>query len=244
MSAEVKNLPVDVVHAESLDAMLTENLLLANINRSKTNVDQLLDAQAHVILEPAKVLLVILLSKTSQESNRHAVNVSAVTALRSVDVRMRINPDNSNLTVQPLPSSLGSTSNSTNRNAVVTTECEGHAALARVLVCVRCDLAGHGGCVTGLLHAAVVRVRLGHEVLELLDGLVAKELVAELVADLGQEAGLNEGGGTDVDAGLGLATGETDGDDADFIGLGEEAAVDETGVHDGRNVGGDVEVEM
>jgi hypothetical protein len=95
---------------------------------------------------------------------------------------------------------------------------------------------------TGLLHAAVVRVRGGDEVLELLDGLVAEELVAELVADLGQETGLDEGGGTDVDAGFGLAAGETDGDDADFIGLGEEAAVDETGVHDGRNVGGDVEV--
>jgi helix-turn-helix protein len=58
--------------------------------------------------------------------------------------------------------------------------------------------------VAGLLHATVVGVRLGDNVVELLDGLIAKDLVAELLSDLRKETSLDKRGRAVVDTGLGL----------------------------------------
>lgn len=198
------NVPVDVVHAIGLDAVLTEDLSLTNINRAKTNVDELLDAQAHVILEPSKVLLVVILGKASEEGHGHAVDVAAVAALRGVDVGMSIDPNDGDLAVETLTGGLGSAGNGSNGNAVVTTESESHAALSGVLIGLRGDLAGDGRGVAGLLHATVVGVRLGDNVVELLDGLIAKDLVAELLSDLRKETSLDKRGRAVVDTGLGL----------------------------------------
>lgn len=192
------------MHAKGLDAVLAEDLSLANIDRAETNVDELLDAQAHVILDPSKVLLVVILGKASEEGHGHAVDVAAVAALRGVDVGVSIDPDDGDLTVETLTGGLGSAGNGTNGNAVVTSEGESHAALAGVLIGLGGDLAGDGRGVAGLLHATVVGVRLGDDVVELLDLLIAKDLVAELLSDLSKETGLDKHGRAVVDTGLGL----------------------------------------
>jgi hypothetical protein len=41
---------VNVVHAESLDTMLSKDLLLSPIHISQTDVDQFLDANHHIVL--------------------------------------------------------------------------------------------------------------------------------------------------------------------------------------------------
>ena len=185
--------------------MLSENLPLANINRSETDVHKLLDTEAHVLLDPAKVILVVILGKASQEGNRHAVDVTAVASLRGVDIGMRIDPDNSNIAVETLAGSLGGTGDGANGDTVVTTESEGHTALGGVLVGLLGDLAGDDGGVTGLLHAAVVGVGLGDDVLEGLDTLIAVDLVAEFLADLVEETRLEEDLGASIDTSFGLS---------------------------------------
>lgn len=60
----------------------------------------------------------------------------------------------------------------------------------------------------GLLHATVVGVGSGNQLLEELDVLVAVDLVAKLFADLGQEAGLDEDLRAIIDTLLGLDKGK------------------------------------
>lgn len=184
--------------------MLSENLPLANIDGSKTNVDQLAHAEAHIILDPTKRLLILILGQTRQERNGHAVDVAAVARLGGVDVGVRVDPDDGDVAVEALARGLGRAGNGADGDAVVAAEGERHAALRRVLVRLLGDLAGDDGGVAGALHAAVVRVRLGDDVLVGLDGLVAVELVLELIAELVEEAGFEEDLGASIDTSFGL----------------------------------------
>lgn len=184
--------------------MFTNNLLLTNIDGSQTNVNQLLDVDSHVVLNPAKVLLLILLGEAREESNGHTVDVSTVADLRSVDIGVSIDPDNSDLAVQTLAGSLGSASDGANGDAVISAKSEGHSALAGVLISRGSDLASDGRGMGRLLHPAVVGVRLGDDVIERLDGLVAVELVAKLIADLGEKTRLDKDGGTIINTVLRL----------------------------------------
>lgn len=194
-----KNLPVNVKHAKGLDAILSQDALLASVHVAQTNVHQLLDAQAHVLLNPAKAVLLVLLGNAREESNRHAVDVAAVAGLGGVDVGVRINPDDGNFAVQTLTSSLGGAGNGANGNAVVAAEGQREAALGRVLVCLGRNLSVDGRHKARVLHAAVVRVGGGRQVVVELDRLVAVQLVAKLLSDLGQESRLDEGGRARID---------------------------------------------
>lgn len=75
-------------------------------------------------------------------------------------------------------------------------------ALGSVLVDLVGDAAGDGGDGAWVLHAAVGRVLAGggDEVCVEVDGVVAVKLVVELVAELSEEAGFDEGRGSSVDA--------------------------------------------
>lgn len=132
------------------------------------------------------------------------MDVTAITALGGVDVRVSINPNESNLAVQTLASSLGAASDSANGNAVVTTKSQNKASLLGVLVDLLRDLTVDGRGGERVLHAAVVRVRLGHQLLVLLDLGITVQLVAELFADLVEQSGLDEGFGTGIDTSFGL----------------------------------------
>lgn len=197
-------LPVNIEHAKGLDVVVSENLLLVLVDITKTNVDKLLDVQQHVIGDPAKVLLLVTLGQTRSKSNRHAVDVTAVTALGGVDVRVSIDPNKSNLAVQTLASSLGAASDSANGNAVITTKSQNETSLLGVLVNLVRDLAVDGRGGERVLHATVVRVRRGHQLLVLLDLGIAVQLVAELIADLVEQSGRDERLGAGIDTSFGL----------------------------------------
>jgi hypothetical protein len=86
------------MHRERLDTMLSQDLLLALVNIPQANVHQLLGAQSVFVLQPPKHIFPVFLCKTSQERNRHAVDVSAIRSLRRVDISMCIDPDDGNFT--------------------------------------------------------------------------------------------------------------------------------------------------
>lgn len=201
-SGKGKNVPINVKHAEGLDAVLAQNLLLANVDVAQTNVDELLDVEHVLVLEPAKVLLLLFLGQTSQEGQGHAVDVARVGVLGSVDVSVGVDPDDGNLAAEALARSLGRARDGANGNAVVTAEGEGKTALARLLVGLLGDGLVDSGDGLGVLHAAVVGILSGNG--EHLDVRVAVQLVTELVADLVQQTGLDQGLGAIVDTSLGL----------------------------------------
>ncbi|KUI59119.1 hypothetical protein VP1G_11048 [Cytospora mali] len=113
------------------------------------------------------------------------------------------------------------------------------AALARVAVDLVGDAPRHGRHGLGVLHAPVGRVLAwgGHEVCVEVDCVVAVQAVAEFVAELGEEAGLDQGGGGGVDAWFallgyrivsqaGLFALEADGDNAQILRVAQELALD------------------
>mgnify|MGYP005988308413 CR=1 FL=1 len=198
------NIPINIEHAESLDVVVTENLLLVVVNVAQTNVYELADVQLHVVLDPAKVLLLIVLGEASEESEGHAVDVSTVAALGGVDVGVSIDPDDGDLTVEALAGGLSGTGNGTNGNTVVTTEGKGQAPLGGVLVGGFGNLAVDSRNGQWVLHATVVGVGGGSQILVLLNLLVAVKGVAELSLDLVEQARLDESSRAVVDTSLGL----------------------------------------
>lgn len=198
------NIPVNIEHAESLDVVVAENLLLIVVNVAQTNVYELADVQLHVVLDPAKVLLFVILGEASKESEGHAVDVSTVAAFGGVDVGVSIDPDDGDLTVEALAGGLGGTGNSANGNTVVTTKGECQATLGRVLVGGLGNLAVNSRNGQWVLHATVVGVGGGSQILVLLNLLVAVKGIAELSLDLVEKTRLNESSRAVVDASLGL----------------------------------------
>lgn len=125
LSSEAKNqkdVPVNVKHAEGLDVVLAQDALLGHINVAQANVDQLAGVEAHVVGDPAKVLLALLAGDARQEGEGHAVDVAAVTVLGGVDVGVGVDPDDGRLAAQALARGLGDTADGADGDAVVATE--------------------------------------------------------------------------------------------------------------------------
>jgi hypothetical protein len=244
-----QDLPVDVVHREGLDVVLTENLLLAAVNVSQTNVDELLDADALVILDPTEAVLLVFLGQASQESHGHAVNVSTVRCLGSVDIGVCIDPDDSHLPASSFSDGLCCAGNRSNGNRVVTTEGQDKAALASVLVDLLAELLGDGTDGARVLHAAVFGVFLGHDVGILVDFTVVVHVELELFSQLVDETGLDQSHGSSIDASLALlrvldtlasprdflfthlASAETYGNKAQFVAGRQELGLESWCVH-------------
>ena len=108
LSTKHKNLPVDVVHRESLDVVFAQNLLLATVDVSQTDVNEHICALALVVLDPTKAVFLVLLGQTSQERHGHTVHVSAVRCLGRVDVGVSIDQDDGELSASSFSDSLGS----------------------------------------------------------------------------------------------------------------------------------------
>lgn len=201
-----QDLPVDVVHGEGLDVVLTEDLLLAAVNVSQTNVDELLDADALVVLDPTEAVLLVFLGQAGQESDGHAVDVSTVRCLGSVDIGVCIDPDDGHLSASSFSDGLGCAGNGANGNGVVTTESQDKAALASVLVDLLAELLGDGTDGARVLHAAVLGVFLGHNVGVLVDFTIVVHVELELFSQLINETGLNQSHGSCIDASLALSS--------------------------------------
>lgn len=104
------------MHTECFDAMFPQDQLLSSVHIPETDIDQFLHADHVLFLDPPKYILALVHGQTSQESNWHAVNISAPACLGCVDVAMRIYPDHCHFPVQSLSDCLRSSRNGTNRN--------------------------------------------------------------------------------------------------------------------------------
>ena len=189
---------VNIKHAERLDAVVTKNLLLAGINITKTNVHKLAEVKPVLLLDPAKVLRLIVLGQTSQESDRHAVDITRIARLGGVDVSMGIDPDNSNLTTKALAGGLCRTGDCANGNGVIAAQGKDEPALLAVGVDLIGDSFCHAADGLGVLHIAVGRVIFGDKVGVEMDLVVAVELVVELIAKAGEQTRLDEGRRDDI----------------------------------------------
>lgn len=166
------------MHAERLDSVLPQDALLTGVDIAEANVDQLLDTEEVVGLQPAKELLLVLARQTSEKADGHAVDVTAAAGLGGVDVGVGIDPDHGNLASQALPDGLGRAGNGANGNAVIATESEDQASLLGVRVDLVGNALGHVGDGARVLHVAVVRVLLGNKVRVEVHLVIAVQLVA------------------------------------------------------------------
>src|SRR5688572_20927458 len=86
------------------------------------------------------------------------MHVSAIAALRSIDVSVCVNPDDGDLSAEAFTGGFGRARDGADGNAVVATQRESHAPGSRVLVRLRGDLSRHGGNGAWVLHVPVRRV--------------------------------------------------------------------------------------
>jgi hypothetical protein len=237
------------VHREGLDVVLTKDLLLAAVNVSQTNVDELLDADALVVLDPTEAVLLVFLGQTGQESDGHAVDVSTVRCLGSVDIGVCIDPDDGHLSASSFSDGLGCAGNGSNGNGVVTAESQDKAALASVLVDLLTELLGDGTDGARVLHAAIFGVFLGHDIGVLVDFTIVVHVELELFSQLFDETGLDQSHGSSIDTSLALlsvlgtptsiqdflfthlASAETDGYKAQFVAGRQELGLKSWCVH-------------
>ena len=154
----MENVPIDIMHGKSLDTMLPQNLLLALVNIAQANVHKLLGAQHVIWLEPAENILAVFLGEAGEKGHGHAVDVAAVRRLGRVDVGMRVDPNDGNVSAEPLADGFGGTGNGANGDGVVAAERQHELAVAGVLVHLVADFARHSAGELGALHAAVVWV--------------------------------------------------------------------------------------
>lgn len=116
------DLLVDIVHRESFDPMFPQEFPLARIHVPQADVDQFLRADPLVFADPPEDVFTILLGETGQKCDRHPVNVPAGGDLGGVDIRVRIHPDDGQLTpVQSFPDRPSRPRNGSDRQRVITT---------------------------------------------------------------------------------------------------------------------------
>lgn len=198
------SLPVHVEHAERLDAVLAQDSLLTGVDVAEADVDELLDVEEVLRLQPAEVLGLLLFGESGDEADGHAVDVARVARLGGVDVGVRVDPDDGDLAVQSLADGLGGPGDGADGDGVVAAEGQDHAALLGVLVDLVAEALGHAADGLGVLHAPEGGVFLRDEVRVRVYRVVAMELVVELVSQLGEETRLDESGGCGVNTGLAL----------------------------------------
>ena len=139
---------------------------------------------------------------------------------------MCIDPYDGYFSSKTLADRLGGAGDGSNCNTVVSTQREHEPARFCVRVYLLAQLLRHRRDSAGVFHAAVVWVGLGPEAVVVVDFIVAVEVVAEFVAQLGQQARGDESVGGSVDARFALAAAEADGDDAELGGSCEELGAD------------------
>jgi len=149
---------VDVVHAERLDAVLAQDLLLAAVDVAQADVHDLLDADAVLVRDPAERRVGLVAREAGEEGDGHAVDVAAVGGLGGVDVGVRVDPDDGHVAAEALADGLGGAADGADCDAVVAAEGEDEAALFGVVVDLLAEGLSDGADGSGLLHTAVVWV--------------------------------------------------------------------------------------
>ena len=171
--------PVDVVHAESLDAVVAQDLLLAAVHVAQANVHELGEADALVGAQPAEDVGARLGGQAGQEGDGHAVHVAGLGCLGRVDVGVRVDPDDGEVApVVPLADGLRRAADGADRDRVVAAQRQDEASLRGVRVDLRREPLSHGADREGVLHIAVGRVGGGRDVAVAVYGVVMVEVVA------------------------------------------------------------------
>lgn len=204
------------MHAERLDAVLPQNLLLPAIHIPQPDIHQLPQTQhasapflapAALPPDPPEHLLLLPPRQARQERDRHPVDIPAPAALRRVDIRVRIHPDDGHVAAQALADGAAGAGDGADGDGVVAAEGEDEAARGGVLVDLVGEGLGDGGDGARVLHRAVRGVGRGEEGGVVVHGVVVVQGVAEVGGELGEEAGGDEGGGGGFDAGFTLGGG-------------------------------------
>lgn len=188
------------MHAERLNPMLPQYQLLSSINIPQANVDQLLQTDEIFFLQPSKDILSVLLGKPTEKRNGHAVNIATLAGLWRIDIRMCIHPDHGHFSAQSLPYSLRGASDRANGNRVVSPKCQDAASFLRMFVHLVAELLRHGRDSKRVLHAAIIGVGGREEVFVGMYGVIVIQFVAQVLAELGQQAVRDEGRWSCIDA--------------------------------------------
>jgi hypothetical protein len=138
-------IPVNIMHTERLDPILTKQLLLAAIDIPQTDINQFPQVHKMILLQPSENILLLLLRQPGQKRHRHTMDIATGAHLGNIDVGMRIDPDDTNLATQSLPRRPRNTRDTSDRDRVVAAERESELALARVLVCLSAECFRNGG---------------------------------------------------------------------------------------------------
>ena len=149
---------VNIVHAERLDAVLAQDLLLTAVDVAQADVHDLLDADAVLVLDPAEGRVGLVGRKAREESHGHAVDVAAVGGFGGVDVGVRVDPDDGHVAAEALADGFSGAADGADGDAVVAAEGEDEAAFFGVVVDLLTESFCDGADGSGLLHAAVVWV--------------------------------------------------------------------------------------
>lgn len=188
---ESLDIPVNVVHAECLDTVLPEDLLLPTIDVPQTDIHQLIRADDVLILQPAKDIGAVLPGQPGQERHGHTVDVTAGAHLGEVNISVSIDPDDGHLAAQSLANSLSCAGDGTDGDGVVAAQGEHELAVLGVVVDLRAEALCDGAYGARLLHVAVVRVLSGDILLVVVDDVVVVDVVVEVLAQLGEQTGLD-----------------------------------------------------
>lgn len=173
------------MHTESLDTILTQELLLPTIDIAQANIDQLLRAHNVLILHPAKDILLLLPGQPGQECHGHTVDVSAVASLGDIDIGVGVNPNDGHFAAESLADCLCCAGDGADGDGVVAAQSEYELSVLGVVVDLGAELFGHGADGAGLLHAPVVGVFGGDVILVVVNCVVVVNFVVEILAELG-----------------------------------------------------------
>lgn len=248
------SVPVDVEHAKCLDAVLAKNPLLARIHVAQADVHELPHVDEVIRLQPAEVLGLLLLREAGYEADGHPVDVAGAARLGRVDVGVCVYPDDGHLPTEPLAHGLGGTGDGANGDGVIAAQGQDHSSFLGVRVDLVAKTLGDAAHGLGVLHVSEGRVFSRNKVFIRVYRVVAMELVVELVPQLGEQAGLDQGRGGCIDTWFALrrmttangkqcvvwgrivvlpylTTGETNGYNAEVLGVREKLGLDHGSVH-------------
>lgn len=134
------------------------------------------------------------------------MDIPAGTHLGRVNIRMRIDPDHRHVAIQSLADGPGGARDGTHGDGVVAAQREHHLAFPGVLVHLPAQLLGDRADGPWLLHASVIWVVQRRAVLIVVDDVVIVKFIVQVVAQLVEEAGFNQGLGGSFDADFALVS--------------------------------------
>ncbi len=188
------------MHAEGLNLVLLQNILLFSVNVSEPDVNELLDADFLIRLEPSKYIIPFLCRQAREKRDWHAVNIAAEAGLRRIDIRMRIHPYHGHFSSQSLSYGFCCAWYCTNGYWVVTSECEDKTTLLGMLIHLFADPFCHSTNGKRTLHIPINWILCWLEGWIWMNGLIMMKVVAQFLLQLGENACGNQSNRSSINA--------------------------------------------